>query len=179
MYAPDIHAEETNRYNILTDSIYYQAYTGLLNASPRQDFYAAYPYDVTPPTDDHPFFGHFFKWSQTGQILAELGQTWQPFGGAGYFMVLSVLFLATILSGVLILLPLAFRRSAKTSRAEIKALLSPLLYFVLIGLAYLLVEIPLIQRFILYLDQPAYAMATVLFSLLLFSALGSSLWPGG
>jgi hypothetical protein len=175
VYAPDIREEETNRYNILPDSIYYRAFTGLLNASPRQDFFAAYPYDVTPPTDDHPFFGHFFKWSQAGQILAELGSTWQPFGGAGYFILLSVLLLATILSVALILLPLAFRKSAKTNRAEIKTLLPPLLYFVMIGLAYLLVEIPLIQRFILYLGQPAYAMATVLFSLLLFSALGSSL----
>jgi hypothetical protein len=43
----------------------------------------------------------------------------------------------------------------------------------MIGLAYLLVEIPLLQRFILFLGQPAYAMATILFTLLLFSGLGS------
>lgn len=174
IYAPDVRAEETNRYNILPDSIYYQAFIGLLNASSRLDFYAAYPYDITPPTDDHPFFGHYFKWSQARQILAELGHTWQPFGGAGYFVVIALLLLATMLSGFLILLPLAFRKSAKTGHVQIKALLQPLLYFVLIGLAYLLVEIPLIQCFILYLGQPAYAMAAVLFSLLLFSALGSS-----
>lgn len=47
------------------------------------------------------------------------------------------------------------------------------LYFALIGFAYLLVEMPLIQRFILFLGQPAYAMAAVLFTLLLFSGLGS------
>ena len=173
VYAPDVRLEETNLYNILPDSIYYQSFTGLLNASPRLDFYAAYPYNITPPTDDHPFFGHFFKWSQARQILAELGQTWQPFGGAGYFVVIALLLLATILSAFLILLPLALHRSIKTGHVKIKTLLRPLLYFVLIGLAYLLVEIPLIQRFILYLGQPAYAMAAVLFSLLLFSALGS------
>jgi hypothetical protein len=175
IYAPDILPGETNRYNILPDSIYYQAYSGLLAASPRQDFYADYPYDITPSTDDHPFFGHFFKWSQAGQILAELGHTWQPFGGAGYFVVLALLLLAIFLAGILILLPLAFRRSAEVNHVNHPAILSPLLYFILIGLAYLLVEIPLIQRFILYLGQPTYAMAAVLFTLLLFSALGSSL----
>jgi hypothetical protein len=48
-------------------------------------------------------------------------------------------------------------------------------YFALLGLAYLCVEIPLLQRFILFLGHPAYAMATVLFALLLFSGLGSLL----
>jgi len=175
IYAPNINADETNRYNILPESIYYQAFTDLLAASPRQDFYAAYPYDITPPTDDHPFFGHFFKWSQAGQILAELGRTWQPFGGAGYFVVVALLALATLLAGTLILLPLVNRKISKNTGPERpSSILRPLLYFVLIGLAYLFVEIPLIQRFILYLGHPAYAMTTVLFTLLLFSALGSA-----
>jgi hypothetical protein len=47
----------------------------------------------------------------------------------------------------------------------------------LIGFAYLLVEIPLLQRFILYLGHPSYSMSAVLFSLLLFSGLGSR-WLG-
>jgi hypothetical protein len=37
----------------------------------------------------------------------------------------------------------------------------------------MLVEIPLIQRFILFLGHPAYAVTAVLFTLLFFSALGS------
>ena len=48
-----------------------------------------------------------------------------------------------------------------------------LIYFGLIGLAFLLVEMPMLQQFILYLDHPTYAMAVVLFSLLLFSGAGS------
>ena len=48
-------------------------------------------------------------------------------------------------------------------------------YFALLGLGYLCVEIPLLQRFILFLGHPAYAMAMVLFTLLLFSGLGSLL----
>ena len=175
IYAPDIRAEETNRYNILPESIYYQAFTGLLTTFPRRDFYTAYPYDVTPPTDVHPFFGHYYKWSQAGQILAELGHTWQPFGGAGYFVVVALLVLATLLAGILMVLPLVSRKSPQgAGRLLPSFILRSLLYFVLIGLAYLLVEIPLIQRFILYLGHPAYAMTAVLFALLLFSALGSA-----
>jgi hypothetical protein len=174
VYAPDIRPEETNRYNILPEPIYYQTFSKLLTTKPRQAFYEAYPFDVRPPTDDHPFFGHYFKWSQAGQVLAELGHTWQPFGGAGYFVILALLVLAFLLAGLIILLPLAIRRPVKEIEERQKiSILRPLLYFGFIGLAFLLVEIPLLQRFILYLGNPAYALTGVLFSILLFSAIGS------
>lgn len=47
------------------------------------------------------------------------------------------------------------------------------IYFACLGLAFLFVEIPLAQRFILVLGQPVTALAVVLFTVLLFSGLGS------
>lgn len=175
--APGIRPDEVNRYNILREPVYYQSFTALLAARPREAWYAAYPFEVTPPTDDRPFFGQFFKWSQAPQVLAELGLTWQPFGGAGYFVLLALLGLTLVLALALILLPLGVARSApRTGEQAVVARRSSayaLAYFGLIGLAYLFVEIPLIQRFILFLGQPAYALTAVLFTLLLFSGLGS------
>jgi len=174
VYAPDIQPGETNRYNVLPESIYYESFQGLLEAEPRQDFYSAYPFDVSPPTDDHPFFGHYFKWSQALQVLNELGRTWQPFGGAGYLVILVVLVMAVLLAAMLVFLPVVVRRVLRKSSDRRPAFaLRPLLYFMFIGFAFLLVEMPLIQRFILFLDHPAYAMTMTLFSLLFFSALGS------
>jgi hypothetical protein len=179
VYAPDIQPQEANQFNILPEPVYYRAFLDLLETQPRRLFYEQYPYDVTPPSDDHPFFGHYFKWSQARQTLAEIGKIWQPFGGAGYFVLLALLVVAILLAGFLILLPAAVLRmrsspgDAGGSLTRIPTLVT-LSYFGLIGLAYLLVEIPLIQRFILYLGQPAYAMTTVLFSLLLFSGIGSA-----
>ena len=171
IYAPNLQPEETNIYNILPVSTYLQSFRDLLKTIPRQAFYSSYPYDVSPPTDDHPFFGHYFKWSQARQVWTELGKTWQPFGGAGYFLVLALLILVILLAVILILLPVVIRKSLLSWRAKELAL--PLVYFILIGFAFLLVEIPLIQQFILYLGHPAYAMTTVLFALLLFSGIGS------
>jgi hypothetical protein len=48
-----------------------------------------------------------------------------------------------------------------------------LLYFFLIGLGFMFLEIPLIQKFILYLGKPILAISSVLFGLLLFSGFGS------
>ena len=169
VYLPDIRLDEVNVYNVLPEPDYYRACVGLLEAEDRGSWYRAYPFDVTPPTDDHPFFGHFFKWGQTQEVLAMAGHTWQPFGGTGYFVLLAMLALGTLAAGVLILLPLAARQSVGRG----KSVTAPLGYFALLGLGYLCVEIPLLQRFILFLGHPAYAMATVLFALLLFSGLGS------
>jgi hypothetical protein len=171
-YAPNIQPDETNRYNILPESKYYQTYIRLLNANPRETFYDEYDYDVRPPTDDHPFFGHYFKWSQAPQVLAEFGRAWQPFGGAGYFVIVALLLLAVLLAIALILLPVAIWKQANQN-ATSPFLLRNLVYFGLLGLAFLFVEIPLLQRFILYLGQPAYAFTMVLFSILFFSGLGS------
>jgi hypothetical protein len=172
-YAPDIRPEETNHYNVLPNSMYYQAYSALITSDSRREFFQEYPYDVRPPTDDHPFFGHYFKWSQIPMVLGELGRTWQPFGGAGYLVIIALLLLAMGMAGALIVLPVALRRNAPEGRQG--NLVMPLLYFGMIGLAFLLVEIPFIQGFILYLGHPAYALTAVLFSLLVFSGLGSSL----
>ena len=172
-YAPDIQPEETNLYNILPNSVYYQTYLALLDAQPRQSFYDAYSFEVNPPIDDRPFFGHYFKWSQAKQVIAEVGKTWQPFGGAGYFVIIALLIIAILLAGMLILMPMAAMKPATSEKKRFPA--ATFFYFGLIGFAFLLVEIPLIQQFILFLSHPAYAITAVIFLLLLFSALGSRL----
>jgi spermidine synthase len=179
-YAPDIRLDETNLYNVLPEPVYYQTYQALLKSNPRQAFYSQYSFDVSPPTDDRPFFGHFFKWAQAGQVLTSLGRTWQPFGGAGYFVIVALLILSIVLAAGLILLPVIlarFRMRHRQGSEDVSHHSPPvyLLYFALIGFAYLLVEIPLIQKFILFLGQPSYAMTAILFTLLLFSGVGSLL----
>jgi len=48
-----------------------------------------------------------------------------------------------------------------------------LLYFVAVGLGYIMVEIAFIQRFVLFLGHPTYALTVVVFLLLLSSGAGS------
>ncbi len=177
-YSPDVRLEETNQYNILPKSVYYQSYTDLIDSQDRQSFYRQYPYDITPPTDDHPFMGHYFKWSQARQIIAEWGKTWQPFGGAGYLVVIGLLILTLIAGSGLALLPWIISKIHDHHTQELipqhrKPNLFHFGFFACIGFAYLLVEIPLIQKFILFLGQPAYAFAIVLFAILFFSGCGS------
>jgi spermidine synthase len=183
----ELQALGVNRYNVVSDAPYFRAFTGLLATPDSSRFYADYPYAVAPPTDDRPFFFHFFKWRQTPAVLAALGKTWQPFGGSGYLVLVLLLALVLLLSTVLILLPLIVGRRSQISKSanqQISNIQYPipniryLLYFSLLGLGFLFVEIPLLQRFILYLGQPAYAFAVVVGALLVASGIGSRYLAG-
>jgi hypothetical protein len=173
VYYAGIRPDEVNRYSILEEPLDYEAYTALLDTKDREGFYTSYPFDVRPPSDDRPFFFHYFRWTQTPEILQNLGKTWQPFGGSGYLVLLALLALVLVASLALVLLPLALLRG----KGEIRYGKRLFLYFLFLGIGYLFVEIPLLQRFILFLSHPVYALATVLFSLLTFSGLGSLASP--
>jgi hypothetical protein len=177
VWAPDIQPEETNRFNRTPTSAYFEAVRDLFAAFPQAKaaFYDAYPFAVTPPTDDRPFFFHFFRWGQTPRVLATLGRTWQPFGGSGYLVLLALLCLVLTLSVLLILLPLAFRRQSAAVAREPGLRVRVAVYFGLLGMAFLFIEIPIIQRWILLFGQPTYAFTAAVLTILFFSGLGSAL----
>jgi len=175
VWLPDITPTEANRYSIVPDAAYYHTFERLITAPNPDNFYADYDYAITPPTDDHPYFFHFFKWRQVPEIWQTLGKTWQPFGGSGYLVLLLLLELVVILSAGLIVLPLipqAGKTRTETTRPA-RPTIQILLYFTLLGLGFLFIEIPLLQRFILYLGQPAYAFAVVVSALLVAAGTGS------
>lgn len=170
VWFPGMGPELANRYNILPRPVYYEALRDLLLTPDRRAFYRAQEYDVTPPTDDRPFFGHYFRWRQVPAILRQWGKTWQPFGGSGFLLVWALLVFSLVAAGLLIGLPLIHR---PRELAPIRWLGRMVLYFASLGLAYLLIELPLMQQLILYLGQPTLSLILTLSALLLFSGLGS------
>ena len=176
VYHPGIAGPDLNRFSVHPAPIYHDTVAAILDADGREALYSGYSHDISPVHDNRPFYFHLFRWSQTPEILGSLGRTFQPFGGAGFLIVLGSLVVAVAAACVFILLPLLFRRDVSDgggSRAGAVGRLWPFVYFAGLGLGFLWVEIPLLQRFILYLDQPTYAFATVLFGILVWSGVGS------
>jgi hypothetical protein len=176
-FAPGVGADESNRYNVLPVDNHRKAFLAVLDPAHRDRFLRDYPFDVRPIHDDRPFFFHFFRWRQVPQTLGTLGRTWQPFGGGGYLILIALLAISVILSAVLILLPLRIMdaQSGMSVSVDRGARRGVLVYFVCLGLAYLFVEIPLLQQMILVLGSPTYAAAAVLSGLLVASGIGSLL----
>jgi hypothetical protein len=172
VHVPGIEPSETNRFNVLQNDRYSESFRGLL--AERDNFYDRYEYEVRPPSDDRPFFYHFFKWAQIPTVLSLLGKTWQPFGGSGYLLVLGLLLVTTLLSALLILLPaLVLRRRDGSAQTRETGGTRPAVYFSMLGLGFLMIEVALVGRFLLVLNHSALAFTLVLFGLLGFCGAGS------
>ena len=142
------------------------AFAHLIQLNDPQGFAARYPYDVSPVTDNAPFF--FFN-LKLGQILRPASHQqemdWKVnLGVAVLGMVLLISLLAVVM---FLIVPLTFGAQGQQQRPV------RLLYFVAVGLGYILVEIAFIQRFVLFLGHPVYALTVVVFLLLLASGAGS------
>jgi hypothetical protein len=128
--------------------------------SPRA-FCEGYRLDVCPPTDDRPFF---FNMKRAADVFSA-----PP---PGYFYAVDpLLVLALALAILALLCALAF--GLPLALVEDRPPLGSMTYFAAIGLGFLLFEIALIQRFTLFLGFPTYSLSVVLFSLLVFTGLGS------
>ncbi len=137
----------------------------------RADFWTNYPSDVSPTTDDKPYFFYTLRLNNLDDWRYEQGVS--NMNNQGVFVLYSLLGIVTALALLTIILPLWWKRRQSLTETPGGALY--LLYFVGLGLGFLMVEIPLVQRFSLFLGHPIYALAVILFSVLLFSGVGSYL----
>jgi spermidine synthase len=123
-----------------------------------------YAYNVAPVNDNTPFFFFTLKPNQIlGAQGLRNGIDWKV--NLGVLVLLLVLAISLVAVIVFLILPLALHDSRQSPL--------PLLYFVAVGLGYILVEIAFIQRFVLFLGHPTYALTVVIFLLMLSSGAGS------
>jgi hypothetical protein len=170
---PGMKSAEANRFNQLREPYFYQAAQALLSPD-RQPFLDNYKFDVNSATDDRPFFHNFFKWSTLMEIFRLRGQGGLPLLETGYPVIIATLAQAIVLSLVLVLLPLLLLKSQDGVETPHTALrLRVVAYFAAIGVAFLFLEIALIQKFMRFLHQPVFTAAVVLASFLIFAGLGS------
>ena len=173
-YYPDMPVAEANRHNRLQQPIFYQTTQALLGDQ-RESYLQNYKFNISPATDDRPYFFNFFKWSVLPEIFSLKGRGGLLLLEWGYLILIATLLQALLASLVLIILPLFFLRRASVPR-DVPGV-SPWRvfgYFFALGLAFLFIEIAFIQKFILFLHHPLYAVSVVLASFLLFAGLGSA-----
>jgi len=132
-------------------------------------WYAGYPYEVRPATDDAPFFWHFTRFRTalaktfvSGPLVYESGI------GERLFVVLLVF--AIMMAAVFLLTPLLAQRSLWR---EIPHKGSAAIYFASLGMGFMLLEVSLIQRLTLFLGYPTYSLTVTIFALLVSTAAGS------
>jgi hypothetical protein len=172
VYYPGIRLEETNIHNRFEEPLYFNITRWLLSPGDYKRFYKEYLFHVKPVTDNRPFFANFFKLSKIKATFTILGQKWLPFL-QGEPLVLFLFVQAVSVAIILILVPVFFLQKREFSKNP--NFQKIFLYFGLIGMSFMFVEITLIQKFILFLGHPLYSTALIIFSLLFSSGVGSLL----
>ncbi len=141
----------------------------LLSADPKT-FWRNYRYNVTPVDDDRPFFFYTVQPRDVWNFLKEGGLS------ADYKInrALPLLFEVLGISVLAIIVVLAFPPLLLGERLPAdKGVRGFLLYFACIGAGYILIQVALIQKFVLFLGHPTYALTVIIFSMLISSGLGS------
>lgn len=142
----------------------------LIDSNDPRGFARDYAFNVAPVSDSAPFFFFTLK---TGYVIKNIlagtgrGMDWRINLGVVVLGMLLMISLAAVLT--FLILPLALHGRGSGARASLPSLL----YFIAVGLGYITVEIALIQRFVLFLGHPTYALTVVVFLLLLSSGAGS------
>ena len=127
-------------------------------------------FDFTAPTDRRPFFFNMLK--PRGFLLRQ-GPRAAGVVSGNLRATRTLLALAAV-AGVLVLLiigwPLLSTGRPPMANGVFAAALT---YFAIIGFAFLLVQIPFLQRFSVYLGHPTYTFSIILFLMILSAGLGS------
>jgi hypothetical protein len=140
-------------------------YQELARAQDKQAFIDTYPYDISLTTDDDPFFMEHSRWSRAWEYRDYIFQR-----SNGHLLLLVTTILVGLFGAVFLLVPARALGAVGRSHARRWKVLA---FFSCLGLAYVLIEIVLVQKLTLFLGNPSYALAVVLCALLVFSGLGA------
>jgi len=121
----------------------------LSNNMSFSEFESKFDINVFPVRDDNPFYFAYYK----------------PIGIPLIF--LQTLCIPFLFSIVLFVFLWALKRKENTITKI------DLIYFASLGIGFMLLEIPILQKFILLLGKPIFTFSVILFSLLLSTSLGS------
>ena len=147
-----------------------------------EDYTSQLAFDLTPATDDRPFFFNQLPLNKPIQTLKAIkgfvarkgivGKGGVREGNLVATMTLLILFLVSfglVLTTIILPLRPAIKDVGK------KLAYGGTLYFLLIGIGFMAVEIGLLQRMSVFLGHPIYSLSILLFTLILSTGLGSLL----
>lgn len=165
--ATDVH---TTAHNLGFQPIYFpyvheSEIFGLLSSgtTPLDEWVSKIIFNASPTTDDSPFF---YNYDEKGL----------PSSLASLFYGLLLLTLVIVIAAWLSLVySVKYGRDSNNTKTAPEKIgpFNFLLYFMFLGLGFMLIEVALVQKFILFLGQPTLAFSVILLSLLVGGGAGS------
>jgi len=172
VHHPGMGADEANRYNVWPEANLHRGVQALLGAD-AEGYIERYKFDIAPATDDRPYFHNVFRWRLLPELLRMGAQAGPMLLESGYLILCATLVQAVVAGALLIVTPLSALRGGERVRVARGRAWPVLVYFGAIGLGFLFVEIAFIQKLVLFLGHPVYAVGVALGGFLVFAGLGS------
>lgn len=159
----------SKKLNIEFNSIFDNQTLEMVNSLIKRDRKKSneYLFNISTPSDDKPYFSNFFKLKNFRNYLEQISLRTLTYSELGYFLIWISFFLITMLA--VLMLTFGFYQT----QIKVRLKYGILFYFGLIGIAYMLIELSLIQKFTLIFSADVLAISFVITILLISSGLGS------
>jgi hypothetical protein len=133
---------------------------------------SGYLLDLSPPTDDRPFFFNQLPLTRAHKAL-DVQSFEKPGVLSGNIIASATLLMIVVVAAILVIVTIVLPMRPAMRQSAPRLVAAGTVYFVLIGLGFMFVEIGLLQRLSVFLGHPIYSLSIVLFSIILFTGLGS------
>jgi len=127
-----------------------------------------YVFDTRILTNHQPYFAAYIKVKDLLKFADRLDSVQDEWG---YLLLWATLAIATVFALTLVLLPVIFGWRTIFSRYPGKA--GTMLYFLCLGLGYIIIEVGMISHFVLALSNATVSASVLITGMLVFSGLGS------
>ena len=168
----DLKETKANRHHRWSQPILYRSAQAILTGEgsiPAESLW----YSMEPASDWRPYFLRTMRWRALPELLQELGRPGLVWLDWALLAMAVKLVVAGLLAAILVLLPLGKLPKSKHPLTRFRIGL----YFAMLGLGYLLVEMAAFQRSIHYVGHPVVAATLVFAAFLIGSGLGSMQAP--
>lgn len=171
VWLPGMGAESANRFHVLDEPVFHRAAAAAFTGGAMPD--AARWFSTRAATPERPYFWRAMQWRELPTLFERLGR--RAASLLDWTLVMSALSMAVVvlLAVVLILAPLGRmpRLEPPFARRSVAG------YFLGLGLGFMLIELAVFQRAILFVERPVLAASLVFALFLVGAGIGSAMPP--
>ena len=143
----------------------------LLHSPDPAQYESSYTFDITPVNDNRPFFFYTVQPGDLWNFVTSASDKTADYKvNKAVPLLFALMAVSLVATAVILLLPPLVLGTRLPRERGVRGFL---FYFLFIGCGYILIEVGLIQKFVLFLGHPTYALTVVIFSLLISSGCGS------
>lgn len=146
-------------------------FSDLLHSPDPEQYQRNYMFDISPVSDNRPFFFYTVQPRDLWSFLTSASKDSADYKiNKAVPLLFGLMGVSLLATAVILIAPPLVLGTRLPTQSGLRAFL---VYFLFIGAGYILVEVALIQKFVLFLGHPVHALWVVIFSMLVSSGLGS------